>query len=50
MSRLRSVAYRHPLPLCNLFGHIVAVCDCEDDNGVKNQYLKALKKAARIRK
>ncbi|MBP5548210.1 MAG: hypothetical protein J6X58_04900 [Bacteroidales bacterium] len=50
MSRLRSVAYRHPLPPCNLFGRIVAVCDCKEDNSVKNQYLKVLKKAVKIRK
>ena len=34
----------------DLYDRFVAVCDREEDNGVKNQYLKALKKAAKIRK
>ena len=34
----------------DLYDRLVAVCDREEENGVKNQYLKALKKAAKIRK
>ena len=34
----------------DLYDRLVAVCDREENNGVKNQYLKALKKAAKIRK
>ena len=34
----------------DLYDRLVAVCDREEDSGVKNQYLKALKKAAKIRK
>ena len=34
----------------DLYDRLVAVCDREEDNGVKNQYLKALKKAAKIKK
>ena len=34
----------------DLYNRLVTVCDREEDNGVKNQYLKALKKAAKIRK
>ena len=34
----------------DLYDRLAAVCDREEDNGVKNQYLKALKKAAKIRK
>ena len=34
----------------DLYDRLVAVCDREEDNGVKNQYLKALKKAAKSRK
>ena len=34
----------------DLYDRLLAVCDREEDNGVKNQYLKALKKAAKIRK
>ena len=34
----------------DLYDRLVAVCDREEDNGVKNQYLKALKKAAKNRK
>jgi len=34
----------------DLYDRLVAVCDREEDSGVKNQYFKALKKAAKIRK
>lgn len=34
----------------DLYDRLVAVCDREEDNGVKNQYLKALTTAAKIRK
>ena len=34
----------------DLYNRLVTVCDREEDNGVKNQYIKALKKAAKIRK
>ena len=34
----------------DLYDRLVAVCDREEDNGVKNQYHKALKKVAIIRK
>ena len=34
----------------DLYDRLIAVCDREEENGVKNQYLKALKKAAKIRK
>lgn len=34
----------------DLYNRLVTVCDREEDNGVKNQYLKALKKAAKTRK
>ena len=34
----------------DLYDRLVAICDREEDNGVKNQYLKALKKAAKLRK
>ena len=34
----------------DLYDRLVAICDREEDNGVKNQYLKALNKAVRIRK
>ena len=33
----------------DLYDHLVPVCDREEDNGVKNQYLKALKKAKKSR-
>ena len=34
----------------DLYDRLVAICDCEEDNGVKNQYLKTLNKAVRIRR
>ena len=34
----------------DLYDRLVAVCEREEENGVKNQYLKALRKAAKIRK
>ena len=34
----------------DLYDRLVAVCDREEENGVKNQYLKTLKTAAKIRK
>ena len=34
----------------DLYDRLVAICDREEDNGVKNQYIKALNKAVRIRK
>ena len=34
----------------DLYDRLVAICDREKDNGVKNQYIKALNKAAKLRK
>ena len=34
----------------DLYDRLVAVCDREEENGVKSQYLKVLKKAAKNRK
>jgi len=32
-----------------LFEKLTEICDCEEENGVKNQYVKALKKASKLR-
>ena len=34
----------------DLYDRLVDICDSEEENGVKNQYIKALKKATKIRK
>lgn len=32
-----------------LFEKLTEICDCEEENGVKSQYIKALKKASKLR-